>query len=96
MQASDLVNIHMNSVSKILDILISHSQAGADLEKFLTPSVSFLLDILISHSQAGAAAEDLQPEKVPIKLHVRYLTLNLHCGWRGALLSTWQITTSFP
>jgi len=65
-----------------------HSQAGADLEKFLTPSVSFLLDILISHSHAGAA-EDLQPEKVPIKLHVRYLTLNSHSGWREARF--WQV-----
>ena len=41
----DLVIFHTFSVSNVLDILISHSQAGADFGKLFTPLVSFLLDI---------------------------------------------------
>jgi len=32
-----------------------------------------------------APHQDQQPEKVPTNLHVRYLTLISHCGWREAL-----------
>jgi hypothetical protein len=45
MQAKDLRKIHMSPGSIVLDILISHSQAGADLRKIHVSDVTYLLDI---------------------------------------------------
>jgi hypothetical protein len=45
MQAKDLRKIHTSFRAIVLDILISHSQAGADFINFHVVDVTYLLDI---------------------------------------------------